>query len=105
MSVVKNITDEQFVEEVLNSELPVLVDFWAPWCGPCKSVLPVLDQLAAEKAGELKVVKINIDEWSEAAQAYGVLSVPTLILIKDKKEAGRVIGAKTKEQLIAALKL
>lgn len=105
MSVVKNITDEQFVEEVLESKLPVLVDFWAPWCGPCRSVLPVLDQLAIEKDGELKIVKIDVDEWSGAAQAYNVLSVPTLILIKDKKEIGRVIGAKTKEQLLAALKI
>jgi thioredoxin 1 len=105
MSTVKVITDSQFVEEVLESELPVLVDFWAPWCGPCRSVLPVLDQLAAEKADTLKIVKINVDEESEAAQAYGVLSVPTLILLKDKKEVARVVGAKTKEQLIAALAL
>ena len=103
MSTVKVITDAQFVEEVLESELPVLVDFWAPWCGPCRSVLPVLDQLAPEMEGKLRIVKINVDEESEAAQAYGVLSVPTLILIKDKKELVRMIGAKTKEQLVATL--
>lgn len=105
MSKVLDITDASFVSEVLDSDLPVLVDFWAPWCGPCRSVLPVVDQIAEEFSGSVKVVKINVDEENEAAQAYGVLSVPTLILIKDRKEAARVIGAKTKEQLIAALKI
>jgi len=104
MSVVKNITDSEFVAEVLEHTGPVLVDFWAPWCGPCKQVLPVLDQMAQELDGQLKIVKINVDEDPEAAQAYGVLGVPTLILLSQQKEQLRIVGAKTKEQLVAALR-
>lgn len=103
MSNVKNITDDEFVTEVLEATGPVLVDFWAPWCGPCKSVLPTLDELSLELDTRLKIVKINVDEDSEAAQAYGVMSVPTMVLLRDKKELIRIIGAKTKEQLLAAL--
>jgi len=103
MSLVKNITDADFVSEVLGSNLPVLVDFWAPWCGPCKSVLPILDEISLELDGSLKIVKINVDEDNEAAQAYSVMSVPTLILFKEKKELTRIIGAKTKDQLLALI--
>jgi len=103
MSIAKNITDSEFVTEVLDADLPVLVDFWAPWCGPCKSVLPILDDLAAELEGKLKVVKLNVDEDSEAAQAYGVMGVPTLLLIHNKKEVQRIVGARTKEQLLSSI--
>jgi thioredoxin len=90
-------TDE-FDKEVLESEQPVLVDFWAEWCGPCHAIAPVLDQIASERS-DLKVVKLNIDEEPSVAQRYGVMSIPTLILFKDGEPAAAAVGAMPKSML------
>jgi len=93
------INDSSFKSEVTDSQMPVLVDFWAPWCGPCKMVAPVLEELAKEYEGKVKVVKLNIDENQGTATEYGVRSIPTLILFKDGKECERMIGVQSKENL------
>jgi thioredoxin 1 len=94
-----------FEDEVLNSETPVLVDFWAEWCGPCHAVAPVLERIAEERANELKLVKVNIDEEPDLAQRYGVLSIPTMILFKDGEPAAATLGAQPKGTLERALGL
>ena len=90
------VTTQTFEEEVLQSETPVIVDFWAEWCGPCHAVSPVLDKIAEERAGELKLVKINVDEEQELMIRYGVQSIPMIFLFKDGVPAASVIGAKPK---------
>lgn len=97
------ITDATFDAEVINSDLPVLVDFWAEWCGPCKMIAPVLEQLAGELDGKLKVCKINVDENSESSGKYGVMSIPTMVLFKDGEEKERIIGYHSADQLKKAL--
>jgi thioredoxin 1 len=92
------VTEQTFEQEVLAGDQPVLVDFWAEWCGPCHAIAPVLDQIAAER-GELKVVKLNIDEQPAVAQRYGVMSIPTLILFKDGEPAAAAVGAMPKSML------
>jgi thioredoxin 1 len=92
-------TDFNFEKEVLNSDTPVLVDFWAPWCGPCRMVAPIVQQLADEYAGKLKVVKLNTDENQNIAMTYGIRSIPTLGIFKDGKVVDAVIGAVPKNQL------
>jgi len=92
-------TDSTFEEEVLKSDTPVLVDFWAEWCGPCKIIGPHLEQIADEMAGKLKVVKVNIDENPLAPGKYGVRSIPTLLVFKDGQVAATKIGAAPKQQL------
>src|SRR5438067_8930183 len=92
------VTEQTFESEVLESEQPVLVDFWAEWCGPCHAIAPVLDQIAEERS-DLKVVKLNIDEQPAVAQRYGVMSIPTLILFKDGEPAAAAIGAMPKSML------
>lgn len=94
-----NITVENFEEEVLRSKVPVLVDFWATWCGPCQMQGPVVEQASEEMAGTAKVGKINVDEEGALAQQYGVMSIPTLIVFKEGKEAGRAVGFQTLEQI------
>ena len=94
-----------FDSEVLKSEKPVLVDFWAEWCGPCHAVAPVLDRIAAEHEDELKLVKVNIDEEQDLAMRYGVQSIPTMILFKDGEPAAAAIGAQPKPALERALGL
>jgi thioredoxin 1 len=101
--VVAAVTDNNFQAEVIESEIPVLVDFWAPWCGPCRMVAPVVEEIANERAGELKVVKLNTDENQETAIAYNVLSIPTLILFRNGQPAKTVIGAYPKRRLEAEL--
>jgi thioredoxin 1 len=96
------VTEQDFEQQVLQSDQLVLVDFWAEWCGPCHAIAPVLDEIAQERS-ELKVVKLNIDEQPAVAQRYGVMSIPTLILFKDGAEAKKVIGAYPKRRLEAEL--
>jgi thioredoxin 1 len=93
------VTTTTFDTEVLQSEQPVIVDFWAEWCGPCRAVSPVLDKIAEERESELRVVKVNIDEEPELAQRYGVMSIPTILLFKDGEPAAAAIGAQPKSML------
>ena len=90
------VTESTFDQEVLKSDKPVIVDFWAEWCGPCHAVSPVLDKIAEERAGELKVVKVNIDEEQGLAERYGIASIPTMVLFKDGEPAAAAIGAQPK---------
>jgi thioredoxin 1 len=98
-----DVTDANFQSEVLESEKPVLVDFWAPWCGPCRVVHPILEEMLAERSDELRIVSLNVDENQQTAVNYEVLSIPTLILFRDGGEAKRVIGALPKKRLEAEL--
>ena len=97
------VTEATFDEEVLQSEKAVLVDFWAEWCGPCHAVAPVLDKIVEEQAGELHLVKVNIDEEQELATRYGVMSIPTMILFRDGEPSGAIIGAQPKSAIERAL--
>ena len=100
---VTEVTDNNFQAEVLESDVPVLVDFWAPWCGPCRQVAPVVEEIAKEQSGALKVVKLNTDENQQTAISYNVLSIPTLIVFKNGAEAKRVIGSYPKKRLEAEI--
>ena len=100
---VKEINDNDFEAEVLKSDIPVLVDFWAPWCGPCKSIAPVLEDVAGEYTGKLKIVKINVDENPKSPHAYDVRGIPNLVFFKGGKVAERVVGAVPKDQLITVV--
>jgi thioredoxin 1 len=100
---VTEVTDVNFQAEVLESGVPVLVDFWAPWCGPCRMVAPVVEEIAKERGEDLKVVKLNIDENQETAIAYEVMSIPTLIVFNNGQVAKKVIGAYPKKRLEAEL--
>ena len=101
MSVI-NIKKNNFQNEVLNSEMPVLLDFWAPWCGPCRMVSPIVDEIAAER-GDIKVGKINVDEQPELAGRFGVMSIPTLVVMKGGKVVNQMVGARPKSQILAML--
>ncbi len=95
------VTDATFEQEVLKASEPVLVDFWAEWCGPCRMVAPILDQVAAEQAGKLKVVKVNVDENPETPAKFGIRGIPTLLLFKGGSVAATQVGAVAKAQLTA----
>jgi thioredoxin 1 len=98
-----NVTDESFSTDVLSSSTPVLVDFWATWCGPCKMVAPVLEEIASEKAGALTVAKLDVDENPGTARDFQVVSIPTMILFKDGQPVKRIVGAKGKAALLREL--
>jgi thioredoxin 1 len=89
----------EFQEQVLNSDLPVLVDFWAPWCGPCKAIGPAIEELAVEYSGKAKVVKIDVDQVGDVAQQYGVMSIPALLVFKGGKVVDKQVGAGPKSQI------
>ena len=95
------ITGANFEEEVLKSELPVLVDFWAAWCGPCRMLAPAVAQIAAECEGKIKVGKVNVDEQPELAQRFGIMSIPTVLVFKDGKKVNQSIGLVPKDKLLA----
>lgn len=101
MSVI-NINKTNFQSEVINSEKPVLLDFWASWCGPCQMVGPIVDEIAAER-GDLKVGKVNVDEQPELAIQFGVMSIPTLVIMKNGKVTNQAVGVRPKEQILAML--
>jgi thioredoxin 1 len=100
---VAEVTDTNFQAEVIESDVPVLVDFWAPWCGPCRMVAPVVEEIAQERGEALKVVKMNIDENQDTAMQFNVLSIPTLMLFRDGQVAKTVVGAYPKRKLEAEL--
>lgn len=100
---VLEITKENFESEVLKSDKPVFVDFWASWCGPCKMVAPIVDEIAAENP-DIKVGKINVDEQPELAMQFGVMSIPTLMAFKNGEVTGKTLGLQSKEQLLSIIK-
>ena len=98
---IHKVTDDSFQADVLNSDTPVLVDYWAEWCGPCKSIAPILDEVAKEYAGKIKVAKLNIDENQDTPRKYGVRGIPTLMLFKNGSVEAQKVGALSKSQLSA----
>ena len=98
------LTQENFEGEVMKSELPVLIDFWATWCGPCRMMAPIVEELAEEKEGVLKVAKVDVDEEPELATKFGIVSIPTLIVIKDGKVKSQKVGLQNKSQILDMLK-
>lgn len=100
---IKNVSDSSFDADVINSSQPVLVDYWAAWCGPCKQIAPMLEEVAAEYAGKVTVAKMNVDENQEIPVKYGIRGIPTLMLFKDGKIAATKVGALSKSQLTAFL--
>jgi thioredoxin 1 len=103
MSAVREVTDATFESEVLKSDVPVLIDFWAPWCGPCRAIAPVVDELANAYSGKLKVVKMNVDDNPQTPSTYGVRSIPNLLVIKGGQVQKQIIGAVPKSQLQSAI--
>jgi thioredoxin 1 len=103
MSKPVEVKDATFQSEVIESDKPVLVDFWAEWCGPCHMIAPVLDEIAAEKSDQLKIAKVNVDENGQSAQQNGVTSIPTMVLFKNGQPVERIVGAQPKERLLDQL--
>jgi thioredoxin 1 len=103
MANVSEVSDSSFEQEVLQSDTPVLIDFWAPWCGPCKAIAPVVEELAGTYAGKLKVVKMNVDDNPQTPSRYGVRGIPNLILFKGGTVAQQIVGAVPRPQLVKAI--
>ena len=103
MSTIQDITDDEFASEVLGADTPVLVEFWAPWCGPCRQLAPVLEQLAEERAGSLKVVKINQDEQPRISAEYRVMGVPTMLVFDRGEAVAQMVGARSKSRIAEEL--
>ena len=97
-----DINKNNFQDEVMNSEKPVLLDFWAPWCGPCRRVVPIVEEIAKERP-DIKVGKVNVDLESELASQFGVMSIPTLVVIKDGQAVNKSVGVKSREEILAML--
>src|SRR3989338_4461735 len=98
-----HLTNKNFDMEVIKSELPVLIDFWAEWCGPCRMISPIVDQIAGEYSGKLKVGKVNVDEEQDLAMKFGVMSIPTLLIFKQGKVFDQVVGSMSKDQLVSRI--
>lgn len=103
MAKIAQVSDDNFEAEVLRSDLPVLVDFWAPWCGPCKSIAPVIEELAGQYEGRLKVAKLNVDENPMTPSRYGVRGIPNLIILRGGAVKEQIVGAVPKSRLIEAI--
>jgi thioredoxin 1 len=101
MEIILN--DENFKQEVIESDLPVLVDFWAQWCGPCRIIAPMIEEIAGEYSGRLKVCKLNVEEGSQTASDYGVMNIPTLLIFKNGEVADKVIGVLPKNDLVSKI--
>ncbi len=99
-----HLTDKDFAQEVLQSNIPVLVDFWAEWCGPCRAIAPIVEELAGELQGRMKVAKVDVDQAQDLAAEYDVRSIPTLLVFKNGKVVEEIIGAMAKPQLLSKIK-
>jgi thioredoxin 1 len=102
-TTISTLTDATFDEEIATAELPIIVDFWAEWCGPCKMIAPILSEIAGENTEKLRVVKVNVDDSPDVARRFDIMSIPTLIVFKDGQPAKRMLGAKGKGQLLEDL--
>lgn len=100
---VNEVTDSSFNDEIINSSTPVLVDFWAPWCGPCKSIAPILEEISQEFDGKIKIAKLNVDDNPQTPTKYNVRGIPNLIFFKDGEVVEQIVGAVPKEQLVSAI--
>ncbi len=101
MSSIQEVTDNDFQTEVLEAEVPVVVDFWAPWCGPCLMVTPVLEEIAEQMNGKIKIVKLNTDDNQQTAAKYGIMAIPSMLIFQSGEEKDRVVGFKPKDQLVS----
>jgi thioredoxin 1 len=103
MGKISEVSDASFRQDVLESDLPVLIDFWAPWCGPCKMISPVVEELAGEYEGRIKVVKMNVDDNPQTPSQYGVRGIPNLVLFRGGKPVDQIVGAVPKARLVSAI--